>query len=285
MQLEDYSTESRFSATVVTTERITPEGTDEVRELTLDIDEPDVHFRAGQSVGVLAPGDAELGADHHFRLYSIADVPERGAGNAPRVKICVRRCYYIDDYSGERYDGVASNYLCDLKPGDSLTMAGPYGIAFPIPHERDANLILVGMGTGIAPFRAFVKDLYREHPFWNGRVILFHGGTTGLDLLYQNDQVDDFSQYYDKDTFEAIQALSPRPHWSAPIDWERAIGERAVEVWDLLQRPDTYVYVAGLERIRDELDAALAQVAGDEEKWRRRRAELVAGGRWKELLY
>ena len=47
----------------------------------------------------------------------------------------------------------------------------------------------------------------------------------------------------------------------------------------------TYVYVAGLMQIRDELDAEFAKIAGSAEKWTRRKAELEAGNRWIELLY
>ena len=192
---------------------------------------------------------------------------------------------YVDPYSGEQYPGVSSNYLCDLVAGDTITMAGPYGLAFEVPEEMDANLILIGSGTGIAPFRAFVKHLYKNVPGWRGTVTLFYGARSGLELLYMNDERDDFSQYYDLDTFEAFKALSPRPSWSASIDWEGALGARSETLWSLLGQPNTYVYVAGLEKMRDELDKAFSQIAGSEKKWARRRAELSAGGRWVELLY
>ena len=39
------------------------------------------------------------------------------------------------------------------------------------------------------------------------------------------------------------------------------------------------------EEVRDELDKVFANMLGSAEKWQRRRAELVAGGRWAELLY
>jgi len=284
--LEDYDTEQRFQASLVSSERITTEASGiEVRELTLDIQKPDFEFQLGQSVGVLAPGTKEFGQEYHFRLYSVADLPERGSSGLPRIKIAVRRCSYVDKYSGEEYPGVSSNYLCDLRAGDSITMAGPYGLAFEVPEEMDANLILIGTGTGIAPFRAFVKHLYQNVPEWKGTITLFYGARSGLELLYMNDERDDFTQYYDSDTFEAFKALSPRPSWAAPIDWDAALAERGQELWGLLGQPNTYVYVAGLEKMRGELDNAFGEIAGSEEKWARRRAELVAGGRWVEVLY
>ena len=285
-RLEDYDTGKRFQANVISSERITPEDSDiEVRELTLDIDEPDFELKLGQSVGVLAPGNKEFGQKHHFRLYSVADLPERGPSGLQRIKIAVRRASYIDKYSGEEYPGVASNYLCDLLPGDTIVMSGPYGLAFEVPEEMDANLILIGTGTGIAPFRAFVKHIYQNVPEWKGTITLFYGGRSGLELLYMNDERDDFTQYYDSDTFHAFKALSPRPAWAAPIDWDEALTQQGEKLWDLLGLPNTYVYVAGLEKMRAELDNAFSELAGSEYKWARRRAELVAGGRWVELLY
>jgi len=286
MRLDDYDTETRFEATVVSSERITPEqSNEEVRELVLDVDHPEFAFQVGQSIGVFVPGAKEMGQERHFRLYSVADLPGRGASGAPRIEICVRRCSYIDAYSGEEFPGIASNYLCDLRPGDTLSIAGPFGLAFEVPEELDATLILIGTGTGIAPFRAFVKHIYRTAPDREGRIWLFHGARSGLELLYMNDRKDDFAQYYDDETFEAFRALSPRPAWGDEIAWRATLAERGEELWNLLSDSKTYVYVAGLEKLRGELDAACAAVAGSEEKWQRRKAELVAGRRWVELLY
>jgi ferredoxin--NADP+ reductase len=284
--LDEYDTEERFQAVVVSSERITPKASDiEVRELTLDVQNPDFELELGQNVGVLSPGNEDFGQAHHFRLYSVADLPERGRSGLLRIKIVVRRVSYVDKYSGEEYPGRSSNYLCDLVPGDSITMSGPYGLAFEVPEEMDANLILIGTGTGIAPFRAFVKHIYKNVPEWRGSITLFYGAQSGLELLYMNDELDDFTQYYDDETFRAFKALSPRPAWAAPIDWEGTLAKQGEELWKLLGQPNTYVYVAGLEKMRGELDAAFAQIAGSESKWARRSAELKAGGRWVELLY
>ena len=76
--LEDYDTETRFRAEVISSERITPEASDEeVREIVLDVDRPGFAYEVGQSIGVLAPGE-RFGKEFHFRLYSVADLPEVG---------------------------------------------------------------------------------------------------------------------------------------------------------------------------------------------------------------
>lgn len=285
MRLQELDVSTQYQARVLSSKRITPDNSsDEVRDIELEVD-GHLTVEAGQNIGVLAPGQSHFGQEYHLRLYTIADVPARTPSGHTVIRLCVKRCWYIDEYSGERYPGVASNYLCDLQSGDELTITGPYGQAFEVPADPDATLILIGAGTGIAPFRAFIKNLYLQHPEFSGRVWLFHGARTGLDLLYMNDLQNDFAQYYDRGTFEAIAALSQRPHWSDAIDWDGALASRGEEIWNLLSDSKTYVYLAGLEKIRDELDSVFSKVAGKAEKWTRRRAELVAGGRWVELLY
>ena len=130
MRLEDYDTGSTYTAHVLSSQRITAEAaSEEVREIVLEVQREGFEYRPGQSIGVIVPGDAALGHHHHFRLYSVADTPSHGAG-LPQVTICVRRCNYIDDYSGEEFRGIASNHLCDLRAGDAATINGPFGIPF-----------------------------------------------------------------------------------------------------------------------------------------------------------
>ena len=76
MRLEDYPKEPRYSATLLSTERITDEGADaEVRELVLEVDRPQFDFEIGQSIGVLVEGPREFGGALHHRLYTVADTP------------------------------------------------------------------------------------------------------------------------------------------------------------------------------------------------------------------
>ena len=80
-------------------------------------------------------------------------------------------------------------------------------------------------------------------------------------------------------------ALSPRPSWSDPIAWDYAIEERADEIADMLTDKHTYVYVAGLRPVRDALDELFSKLHGSTEAWTKLKAELIAQGRWVELLY
>ena len=143
----------------------------------------------------------------------------------------------------------------------------------------------MGVGTGIAPFRAFLKHIYEEHKNWKGKVRLFYGARTGLDLAYMNDQNREIALYYDQDTFKAIEALSPRPHADEPADMAGAIKKHAAEVWELIQDPKTYCYVSGLSRLEGQLDAALAEVAGSMYAWMQQKQRMIQEKRWSTLLY
>ena len=286
MRLADYPIDPRYRASLVSSERLTDESAaEEVRELVIRIDEGKPDYQVGHIVGVLVEGPLEFGQKYHHRLYSVADTPQAAHDGKPEITIVVRRCDYIDDYSGEQHRGVSSNYLCDLRPGDALTVTGPFGIPFPVPDNREANLILIGLGTGIAPFRGLVKHIYRDVGDWRGKVRLLYGARSGLELLYMNDQRDDFSQYYDEETFVAIKALSPRPDWSDPIAWDYALEQRAEELWDMLSESDTYVYVAGVAEIRKTLDDLFSEMRGSAEIWQQKKSQLMAEDRWVELVY
>jgi ferredoxin--NADP+ reductase len=286
VRLEDYPKEPRFSATVLSTERITDEGADvEVRELVLEVDEHQFDIEIGQCIGVLAEGPREFGGSVHHRLYTVADTPAPDTSGKPEIAIVVRRCNYIDDYSGEEYTGISSNYICDRAQGDRVMITGPFGAPFAVPGDKSANLLLIALGTGIAPFRGLLKHIYKEVRGWTGKVRLLYGAHSSLELLYMNSARDDIACYFEEETFEAIKALSPRPDWAEPIAWNDAVKERAEEIWNMVSEENTYVYVSGLSQIRDPLDDLFTDMCGSADDWAKKKAELIETGRWVELLY
>ena len=280
MKIEELDIGQRWPARLVENTALTPPGArDEVRELVLEVDAPGKDFLAGQSVAVLVAGPHDFGQRHHVRLYTVAKTPaEAGPG---RFSLCVRRCSYLDPYSGERFPGIASNFLCDLPAGSELLLGGPVGLPFLIPEDPHTPLLIVGLGTGIAPFRAMIRELYEER-HWQGRVMLFHGARVGLETVYR----DAIAAVCKRSTnYSPVEVVSPRPAWDDPEDLADAVRRHQAEVWQLLSEPNVHVYIAGLTRVSQQFDAALAEAAGGAEEWARRKAEICAAGRWMTLLY
>merc|ERR1719183_1889186 len=88
--------------------------------------------------------------------------------------------------------GVCSNYLCDAKPGDEIKLTGPSGKVMLMP-EDDPNMtyIMVATGTGIAPFRSFLRRLFGEATpagkNFKGLAWLFLGVANKDALLYDEE--------------------------------------------------------------------------------------------------
>jgi ferredoxin--NADP+ reductase len=282
--LTDLDTVGTHIATVRKTDRLTPDDTEEIREILIEVNDKKWKTKVDQSFGVLIETDGEFGLQRHHRLYSVADIPEQSNGKT-QIKMLVKRCAYVDDFSGELYPGVASNYLCDRQPGDKIVITGPHHLPFLVPDDKTADLILIGMGTGIAPFRAFIKHVYQNIGNWEGKIRLFYGARSGLEMLYLNDHDGDLTSYYDEGTFEAFQAVSPRPHMNDPIALDKAIEEKATEILEMLNKSNTRIYVAGYEKIREVLDTAFSIILGSTDAWQKRKSELIAGDKWQEIIY
>jgi ferredoxin--NADP+ reductase len=265
--------------------RITPETSEEVRHITLQVVDPAFQFVEGQSIGVVVPGPHPFGNPYHVRRYSIANTRSVPIDTGVELDLLVRRCFYIDEISGERYPGIASNYLCDAKPGASLTISGPYLSPFKMPLDNRANLLMIGTGTGIAPFRAFAQLIYERRGDWKGQVRLYYGGRSGLDLMYTNDETTDLANYYDEKTFRAFRALGTRPLMTSSQALERGLTENADEALRLINEPSTHVFLSGLGKTATVFDKVMAQQAGSADDWKAIKSKMVDEGRWSELIY
>lgn len=273
------------AAQLLETRRITPEKAVEVRHLTLRVADPAFQFVEGQSIGVVVPGPHPFGNPYHLRRYSIANARPRPEDETVDLDILVRRCFYIDEISGERYPGIASNFLCDARPGQDITLSGPYRSPFQMPQDKTANLVMIGTGTGVAPFRAFAQLIYERRGGWDGQVRLFYGGRTGLDLAYANDEETNLADYYDQASFKAFKSLASNSLMSSSDALQRGLRENLDEVWDLLQAPNTHVFLAGLGKIAQVLDKVMSERAGSAEAWQALKQGMIQEGRWSELIY
>jgi ferredoxin--NADP+ reductase len=265
--------------------RITPERSEEVRHIILQVADPAFQFVEGQSIGVVVPGPHPFGNPYHIRRYSIANARSIPIDTWVELDLLVRRCFYIDEVSGERYPGIASNYLCDAKPGASLTISGPYISPFKMPLDNRANLLMIGTGTGIAPFRAFAQLIYERRGDWRGQVRLYYGGRSGLDLMYTNDETTDLANYYDEKTFKAFRALGTRPLMTSSQALERGLADNAEDALHLISEPNTHVFLSGLGKIAAVFDKVMAERVGSSQAWTAMKEKMIDDGRWSELIY
>ena len=286
MQTTDSSTSLEtllHSARLIGSSRITPpDSPEDVRHMIFLTDDAGFDGRVGQCVRVMAPG--QFGNKYHARLYSLAYI-DNSDPQRTEFSLLVRRCDYIDDFSGERYAGVASNYLCDLPIGSLLTFSGPVGYPFSIPANRRAPMLMVGMGTGIAPFRGLVSRIYDTWGTWEGKVRLFYGARSGLEMLYMNQENADLANYFDQSTFQAFQAISPRPHFDVPPALEAAIENHTDEVKGMLLDPQTHVFIAGPLAMLDRVEKTFERLVGSTEDWPALHQRLVDSNRWNAVLY
>ena len=191
-----------------------------VRHVEIDISGTPLEgqCRAGQSFGVIAPGVDANGKPHKVRLYSLASPTcgEDGAGTI--ISTTPKRV--IDEYTPQkdgdeenRHDlflGVCSNYVCDLKVGDTVQVTGPSGKRFLLPVEHDDHdYIFMATGTGIAPFRSMCKDLFdNQNGPTKSQVHLVMGTPYTTDLLY-----DEY--------FSALEVEHDNFHYHKAISRER----------------------------------------------------------------
>jgi ferredoxin--NADP+ reductase len=144
---------------------------------------------------------------------------------------------------------------------------------------------MIGTGTGVAPFRGLVQEIYREKGSWQGQVRLYYGARSGMDLLYENDEQGDLSNYYDETSFKAFRALIKRPMASDSDALQAAVQDHADDIWQQVQTPNTFVYLAGLDKIAATFGAVMVKAAGSETAWNRQLNRLRSEGRWSELIY
>ncbi|MGB3301380.1 diflavin oxidoreductase [Gordonia sp. (in: high G+C Gram-positive bacteria)] len=120
------------------------------------------------------------------RTYSISSAPSVHSGTLHLTPATVRHRATEAWGNGRDRGGAASTYLADrVEPGDTVGIYVTPNKSFRLP-EPDTDIIMVGPGTGIAPFRSFLYE--RSNDEGNGRNWLFHGARRqDQDFLYRDE--------------------------------------------------------------------------------------------------
>lgn len=183
------------------------------------------------------------------RLYSIASSPKAAAGE---VHLTVEPVRY--EKRARRRSGVASTFLCDR-----LTAGGPVEV-FVRPSEGfglappDRPIIMIGPGTGIAPFRAFLQE--RRATGARGRNWLFFGNPhQETDFLYG----DELLEYSHDGLLARLDTAFSRDQDHKVYVQHRML-ENAAALWAWLE-DGAHLYVCGdAERMARDVDRGLAYI-------------------------
>jgi Na+-transporting NADH:ubiquinone oxidoreductase subunit F len=203
-----------------------------IKELVLELPEgEDVNFRAGGYIQIEAPP--------HRVSFKDFEVDERFREDWDRMDIWryesvakepVMRAYSMANYPDEKGiimlnvriatppprakdipPGKMSSYIFGLKPGDKVTISGPFGEFFA--KDTDAEMIFIGGGAGMAPMRSHIFDQLRRLKT-NRKISFWYGARSKKEMFY----VEDFDMLAaENDNFEWHTALSepkPEDNWT-----------------------------------------------------------------------
>ncbi len=125
-----YTRANPVQATVTGNFRLTAENASaDIRHIILDFGNKGFPVLEGQSIGIIPPGTNAQGRPHALRLYSVASPRDGERPNTNNLALTVKRVVEARQ-DGSVHHGIGSNYVCDLKQGDVVSVAGPFGATF-----------------------------------------------------------------------------------------------------------------------------------------------------------
>jgi ferredoxin--NADP+ reductase len=265
-------------------------GSGTVRHLTFDLSGGDLRYLEGQSIGIIPPGNDDKGKPHKLRLYSIASTRHGDRLDDKTVSLCVRQLEYKNE-SGETIYGVCSTYLCNLEVDADIAITGPVGKEMLLPQEEDATIIMLATGTGIAPFRAFLWRMFKEQQQnpdyqFKGLAWLIFGIPYTENILYKDDLEKMAADY--PDNFRLTYAISREQSTAdgGKVYVQSRVSEYADELFELIQKPNTHVYMCGLKGMEPPISETFtAEAEKRGMKWDELRKQMKKEERWHVEVY
>lgn len=206
-----------------------------IKELILDLPEGEnVEFRAGGYIQIEAPP--------HTVYYSDFDIDEEYRADwdkyhmwdyVSKVTEPVVRAYSMANYPEEKGiimlnvriaspppgmpnvpPGQMSSYIFSLKPGDKVTISGPYGEFFA--RDTDNEMVFIGGGAGMAPMRSHIFDQLKR--INTKRKITFWYGARSLREAFYVEEFNKLQEEHENFTWHlALSEPLPEDNWTGPV--------------------------------------------------------------------
>ena len=206
----------------------------------------DIKFTGSEFVGLLKP--------LQHRAYSISSSPKKHVGSVHLTVASVRW-----NSNDREHLGVCSTFLADrVDVNEKIGVFVSPNKAFRIPNNNDAPMIMVGPGTGIAPFRAFLEE--RQCIGAEGKNWLFFGDQTrSSDYIYEGE----LAALKDSGVLSRLDLAFSRDQ-DEKIYVQHKMSEHGKDLFEWLENGG-YFYVCGdATRMAKDVDQALCDIAS---KW------------------
>ena len=198
-----------------------------------------IELPAGENVDFRAGGYIQIECPPHIANYKDFDIEEEYRGDWDRFKVWDNvsdvkedtvRAYSMANYPEEKGiimlnvriaspppgstdipPGIMSSYIFDLKPGDDVTISGPFGEFFA--KETDAEMVFVGGGAGMAPMRSHIFDQLGR--LASKRKISFWYGARSLREAFYVDEFDKLAEEHENFTWHlGLSDPQPEDNWT-----------------------------------------------------------------------
>ncbi len=206
-----------------------------IKELVLELPEgEDVDFKAGGYIQIECPPhiveykDFEIEKEYHpdwdqydvwqyksvvdeevIRAYSMANYPGEKGIIMLNVRVASPPPRLPDVPPGKM-----SSFIFGLKPGDKVTISGPYGEFFI--KETEAEMIYVGGGAGMAPLRSHIFELFKN--LKTGRKVSYWYGGRSLRELFYVDEFRELEKQFPNFSFNiALSEPLPEDNWDGYV--------------------------------------------------------------------
>ena len=204
-----------------------------IKELVLDLP-------AGEEVGFKSGGYIQIECPPHVVHYKDFDIEDEYREDWDKFDVWrytstvtepVIRAYSMANYPGEKGiimlnvrvasphprapegtpPGQMSSYIFNLKPGDKVTISGPYGEFFI--QDTPSEMVYIGGGAGMAPLRSHIFELFKERQT-DRKVSYWYGGRSTRELFYL-DEFEELKQKYENfDYHIALSDPVPEDNWT-----------------------------------------------------------------------
>ena len=189
------------------------------------------------------------------RQYSIASSETI---HEDEVHILIKPVSYTKGESDRKHLGVASNWLKDLEIGSTAPVHIKPNNSFKLPEYAEEKIIMIGAGTGVAPFRSFLYE--RENQGAKGNSWLFFGEQRfRSDFLYQTE----WQKFLKDGTLEKMNVAFSRDQ-AEKVYIQHKLLEEAASVYEWIQQGATLYICGDINNLAKDVHSTLAQVISEQ---------------------